>query len=339
MERLSRREFIQFWLLTGGGLFLRNLHKESETSLNERVAEIMALVEPLGFDAEGNLCQLKAGKNGPDCRLSLIPTHFNEVRREPMEAVKLLVVHYDAGERYRENGVERTALNTVNGLNGNDPDGNGIGPSVHWCIDNFPIQRNETGAGGFGILQTQEASGDPFLPFAGLHVSTAPSDVDPNRTRTRDRFVGLRIDSNLNGLVADDDRDFNLVSLGYEQVGTYFEERFPSDVEPPRRQLANAVSLCLAVMTEFHLSPWDIIGHHELQQKSDPGDYHLATLRFLLGVAAIQGKIRPQLVFGNESARIYFDKVADYLVLVDRYGRFNAWKQFVGFDAFVDSLD
>src|SRR3989304_9318763 len=113
MEKLSRREFMQCSLLAGGGLILENFAKEPEIAINERVSEIMAMVEPLGFDYGGNLCKLKTGKNGDDCSLSHLPTHFNQVRREPMESVKLLIVHYDAGERFRENGLERTAANTV----------------------------------------------------------------------------------------------------------------------------------------------------------------------------------------------------------------------------------
>ena len=338
-ERLTRRDFLKTVVKSveytgvyclGNSLGGKNEAEKSEFVINERMSEIVSQIEPLGFNPWGNLVC-------PDGEISLIPTHRNEVERIPIEEVKLLVVHYDAGERYRASGIERNARNTVWGLNGNDPDGNGLGPSVHWCVDNFPIARNESGEGGYGVLQTQIASGNADRPYAGLHLGIDPI-YDPNRVRTSQRLESLGIRSNLSQLIEQEIENFNLYSLGYEQIGIYFEERFPSEGEPPSRQFANTLSLAIAVMEKFGLNPWDIVGHHEIQQKSDPGDYHMATFRFLLGLAALSGKVSADIVFCEDTPREYFGKVARYLEMVDRYGRYNEWKNWVGFDSLFDSL-
>jgi len=149
--KLSRRDFLRVGAqFVGAGILMDKLGylPENELEINERISDILSKTTPLGFDAEGNLIKLKTGKNGEESEVSQILTHRNEVERNPMQEVRLLVVHYDGAERYRLSGVERTALNTVWGLNGNDPDGNGLGPTVQWCVDNYPIARNDTGMGG-----------------------------------------------------------------------------------------------------------------------------------------------------------------------------------------------
>ncbi|OGM17864.1 hypothetical protein A2V61_00125 [Candidatus Woesebacteria bacterium RBG_19FT_COMBO_47_8] len=340
---LSRRDFLKVGTqFLGAAILMDKLRfiPENAIETNERISDILSKTTPLGFDAEGNLIKLKTGKNGEDSGISLIPTYRNEVERNPMQEVRLLVVHYDGGERYRLSGAERTALNTVWGLNGNDPDGNGLGPTVQWCVDNSPIARNDSGIGGYGILQTQTASGNPLLPDRGLHVYISPihPELDPSRARTVERFDSLGITSKLKGIVEAGITDFNSYAVGYEQIGTRFEERFPSDIEPPRLQFAHTLSLCIAAMRQFGLTPWDVVGHHEIQQKSDPGDYHMATLRFLLGVAALKGKIENRLVFGREEPMVYFSRLERYLRLVDRYGIYEDWNRWVGFDELVASL-
>ncbi len=341
-EKLTRREFLHVAAQYAGAYLLKdgvNPGRPENPILNERISDILSQITPLEFSPEGDL-RLSGDITSRENQLSIIPTHRNEVERRLMREVKLLVVHYDAGERYRLNGIERTALNTVWGLDGNDPDGNGLGPSVHWCVDNFPIQRNNSEEGGYGILQTQRASGNIERPYRGLHVrvSSENPELDSNRIRTAERFSDLGIVSNLNSLVDRGITDFNAYSLGYEQIGTEYEQRFPSDLEPPRLQMANTLSLCMAVLKQYSLSPWDIVGHHEIQQKADPGDYHMATLRFLLGVAALEGKIEERFVFCGTRPQSYFRKIERYLSEVDRYGIIGVWKEYVGFQELLDSL-
>jgi hypothetical protein len=347
-EKLSRRDFGKVLCGLSGGAILSTLPKfdipecfEHSDScdfirLNERTKEIMSKVQNLAFDKDGNI--VLSDKRPGEGWLSLIPTKRNEIERDKIESVKLHVVHYDGGLRFRANGIERTALNTVWGLNGNDPDNDGYGATTHWCIDNFAIAKNDTKEEGYGVLQTQEASGDPFKPLKGIHVHI--NEWDDRRLRTAEKFKELGVDSKLYDIVDNEITDINCFSVGHEQIGTKYEKGFPLMNQPPLLQIANNVSLCIATMKQFNLTPWDIIGHNEVQYKSDPGMTFMATLRFLLGVAALQNLIPRNLVFPrNSKEQTYFQKVAKYYKENDHMGNYNDWKMLVGFDDLIHSLD
>jgi len=347
-EKLNRRDFIKAASGLFGSALLSTLPRFDTPMdyenhdvcdfvlLNERIKNIMIQVQHLSFDKNGDI--VFGDKRPGEGFLSLIPTKRNEIEREKVKSVKLHVVHYDGGLRFRAGGKERTARNTVWGLNGNDHDNDGYGATTHWCIDNFVIARNDTGEGGYGVLQTQEASGDPHRPLKGIHVNI--NEWDDRRFRTAERFKKLGVSSKLYDLVDNEITEINNYSVGHEQIGTKYEEGFPFKNQPPLLQIANNVSLCIATMKQFSLTPWDIVGHNEIQYKSDPGMTFMATLRFLLGIAALQNLIPRDLVFPrNSKEQTYFQKIAKYYKENDHMNNYSDWKAFIGFDELVCSLE
>ena len=365
-ERLTRREFLQLSGAVGAlagtariGLIPAReptVHEQSDISeilvVNERVSEILSYYTPLSFDEQGNLLFETQDEYQRTITLStsLLPTEFSKHVKEKVESVELLVVHYDAGLRYLLDGTERNARNTVKGLNGNDPDGDGRGASVQWCVDGFPISRNENREGGYGILQTQYASGAADKPYRGKHVyigiDLASGEKDINILETVELFKNLGIKSNLENLVKQGrylQSGLNKYSVGFEQIGIYFDPGFPDTDQPTRRQVANALSLTTACMRQFSLTPWDIVGHHEIQQKSDPGYYYMGTFRFLIGVAALKGLVPQDLVFDDIDGKYrelrYFEKVAETVRAINRYGRYGLWEDYIGYKKFIDSLN
>lgn len=362
-ERLDRRGFLQFsvgaitafvgtrrGLATEIGPQLIDVNEVLE--LNERVREIFSHYTPLAFDGQGNLLfeSVDDSKKPIYLQTSLLPTEFSKSVKEKVKSVKILVVHFDAAVRYLRDGTERNAKNTVNGLNGNDPDGDGIGASTQWCVDGFPISRNENGEGGYGVLQTQFSSGDPERPYRGKHIfigiDLKSGQEDVNAIETIERFNKLGIKSNLERLVTERKyrhASLNKYSVGFEQIGTYFDPGFPDFDQPTRRQYANSLALTLICMKQFGLTPWDVVGHHEIQQKSDPGYYYMGTFRFLIGVAALKGLVPKELVFEEEDGvrkeLKYFERVNESVLTINRYGRHPQWQTYVGYQDLVDSLN
>ena len=72
-ERLGRRQFIELGFKAPIALSLPSFLTEGEIDealpLNERVAEIFSLVEPLSFDSKGNLVVERESKEEPDVRV------------------------------------------------------------------------------------------------------------------------------------------------------------------------------------------------------------------------------------------------------------------------------
>lgn len=274
-----------------------------------------------------------------------MPTNWNLAKRKKVKSVELLIVHFDGALRYRANGQERTALNTLWGLNGNDYDGNGLGASTQWSVDNFPVKKQEGKERGYGVLQTHEASGDPMRPYEGTHVFVGGyyengEPRDDRRKVTSERFEALGIESRLKPLVDSRVTDFDIYTVGFEQIGTKFDEGFPDCNQPPSRQLANVLSLTLACMEQFEKTPWDVLGHDEVQYKGDPGTMFMGTLRFLIGISALKGLVRKDLVFSRYKREVdYFKTLGEYTKLVDRYKKFDLWKEYVGYDDLVFYLE
>jgi len=306
--------------------------------LNEKVSDILSRIEPLSFDSQGNLVILDEAEDTIAKPFVVIPTNESQEKAkkgELVDEVRLLVVHSDGAPRLKSSGVPRTALSTLAGLNSN-------GVSTHWSIDEFPIRLEHEGEGGFGILSTQSASGDASRPYEGAHVligieiKTGRADV--TRINTVDIFKKLGIESNLIDLVDEGTTDLDKYSVGFEQIGWYLSRNFPENF-PPNQQIANVLSLTLANMEQYLLTPWDIVGHHEIQEKRDPGDEFMAVLRFLIGVAALEEKISRDLVFEeNESDVEYFLLVGNNLRERVSDERFRKWDEFVGYSEFVKVL-
>ena len=344
-ERLGRRQFIELGFKAPIALSLPSFLTEGEIDealpLNERVAEIFSLVEPLSFDSKGNLVVERESKEEPDVRVfrrvETIPTQYSMTETRRVNKVELLVVHYDGNDRFWDvsgTKVERHAESTVWLLDRN-------GFSTHWCVDGFPIEELKEGfVSGYGVLQTQPGSGDSKLPLIGAHVKMGVED--DSKVDTLQLFGKLGIQSRLQSLYERKVGSFNFHTVGFEQVGTDFDLGFPSKNQPDNQQIANALSLSIAVMKQHNLTVWDVVGHHEVQElKSDPGDYYMATLRFRLGVATLKGELPESLVFaGYEEApdkEAYFRKVYEYLS-ERKKGWLWHWKDLVGYDEFMKSL-
>ena len=341
---ISRRDFLK---LAGIGLLalawraaprpLSNLLRYTEKAygldefnINNLVSEAFIGMQPLCFDEAGNLgvraggyfdsggSRVEPGQALGDVHLK--PTLYNSLHhseKDMMEEVKIFVVHSDDGPRI-VNGITRTALNTWYSLNGGT-----TMPSVHWCIDEFPItpaSESNPGVGygeAFGILQTQAASGDVMHPYEGAHVSIAR--IDTGREQTLRLYKELDIVSNLPEALLPYPQHLSRVSVAAEQVGANFDLNFPHQF-PPGSQLSNMLSLSVLLMNTYNLSPWDIVGHNEVQEHSDPGDAYMLLLRYCLGIAGLTGLVKEDAVFrGASNVQDYFETVKEYFIACDRF--------------------
>ena len=329
---MSRRDFLKLTGFASAGVLLpREINRDPLYS--ERLRKIFDLYTPLGFDTEGNLKVEPAFHEDVSQLVAQRPTRYSletSVESNLVMGVKLLVVHFDGADKDNR-GKPRTAQSTINGLNGNYA-------STHWCVDEYPINPNGDERVGFGIVQTQKASGVEQRPYQGAHVligiNLKTKAPDVTRIKTMERFEKLGIKSNLKELIAAGDNDYDKFSVGFEQVGARFSIGFPSNF-PSERQIANVLSLTIAAMKQFGLKAWDVVGHKEIQEKDDPGAEFMATLRFLLGVAAIRKNIPSRLVFEGGSRTEYFDKIRDYLIILRGEEAYKRWESYMGFEDFV----
>lgn len=344
-ERFDRRDFFKVLGLAASTPLLSAFTQKNELPrincenfvLNEKASSILSKVTPLSFDTEGNLVinnQLGEIEKSVFC----IPSRRSKERQstnDKVKEVKLLVVHFDGAQRFLSSGKARNARNTLYGLDGKLA-------SVNWCVDEFDINPEGNMDVGYGILQTQPASDDPQKPYKGRHVTIgvelATGRPDLNRIYTNDIFTKLGLKSNLSELIDRGIRDIDSYSVGYEQIGWYYSSNFPKNF-PPEKQIANALSLTLAAMKQFNLGPWDVVGHQEIQEKPDPGDEFMATLRFLMGVYKIQQKGIDNLSFSEYFAfKKHFNNVGKYLKEKSGKNRYDCWNNYIGFEKFVNSI-
>lgn len=194
---------------------------------------------------------------------------------ETMPEVKALVVHYDGAPAISRAGKKRYADSTLlNGLNRNGKNG----PVVHWCVDAEVCN----GKNGFGILQTHIPSGEK-TPFIGRHLGIAVEDINAEITSERiQKHSGYTPKWILNGKYS-----LHTNTIGFEQLGNNFTYNIPEQM-PSKQQIANVLGLTVACMKRYHLGIWDVVGHHEVQQKSDPGGEFMAILRTFIVVYALK---------------------------------------------------
>jgi len=344
-EKTGRRDFLKLIAFASATPLIPVIKRrkdvfviDDETSpLSERVESILSNVTPLSFDKQGNL-MLSDQKSKEENHVVSIPTQRSKEYKETnskVKDVKLLVVHFDGAPRFMSSGRARNARNTLYGLDGNKA-------SVHWCVDEFKLNPTGNIDVGYGILQTQPASGDPNTPYKGRHVTIgielATGRPDLNRIYTNNLFNKLGIRSNLNELIEAGIKDIDNYSVGFEQIGWYYSNNFPNNF-PPEKQISNVLSLTLAVIKQFDLGPWDIVGHNEIQEKPDPGDEFMATLRFLIGVYLLKQPSAKHLSVSEFSVfRDYFDDIGKYLKEKCGEYRFNKWNEYIGFDKFISEF-
>jgi hypothetical protein len=241
--------------------------------------------------------------------------------------VKFFVIHYDGGPLKLASGDYRTVFNTLNGLNREGK------PSVQFCVDPYPITGDVNQNGGLGIILSQEPN---EIPYRGKHVQiginleTGAKDV--NRVKTARLYEEIGVGSNFIDFVNSGEKDFNSYSLGVEQVGTNYSINFPEQF-PPKQQIANMVALSKAVADRYNLNIWDIVGHGDIQEKSDPGDEYMLTLRYLLGLAYVKGT--------DEFPEDFLDgeNFYDFLIKLKKYGiskmgedRYMQWNEVYGME-------
>ncbi|MFH1971616.1 MAG: N-acetylmuramoyl-L-alanine amidase [Patescibacteria group bacterium] len=332
-ERINRREFLKTSATILTGAFISGCSRKIEKifelveSVNpksselisepteEPVKEIVVLptkIEKLlnlapnySFDTKGNLT-LKGAKVELETPLSL---------SEKVKKVTAIIIHYDgASPNYSDNSGKlqrRTPVLTKRW--GLDP----RGLSMHWCVGNGLPDNND----GTSVLQTMEASGDPFLPFKRIAPPIANLEVRVKKiTETGNSFekVGIVTPKWITYASSEGLRNY---SVGFEQVGSDFNKSFPS-MMPPDQQVSNVLGLTVACMKQWNLGPWDVIGHNEINnEKADPGSKYMAIMRILIGSFALKHKAKERklygFIFGKEKPVDYFSKVLKYYFLVN----------------------
>jgi len=307
---------------------LTNSFDVEDIVLSSEVSEILTLTPSVEFDQEGQLFFKEDNQLKP---VSIFETDRHlTYPYEKMKEVKFFVIHYDAGPANLSTGKPRTVFNTLNGLNG-------IGlPSVQFCIDSYPITNKAQDDKGMGIILSQKPS---ELPYKGRHIGIGKNletgEPDINRIKTAELFVNLNIKSDLIDFVSTNNTNFDENSLGVEQVGEKFSRNFP-EFFPPAQEIANILALSSAVALKYDLSVWEIVGHNEIQEKSDPGDEYMSTLRYLLGIQYLTEPNKfPEDFLKGDTVEEYLTKLKDYSMSRMGEERYQKWNQIYGLDNFL----
>ncbi len=286
---------------------VENPFLEIENRLTPEVENILSLQPELSFDEGGDLYFNEA--SGEENPVLTIETERHLIYPyEQLGDVKFFVIHYDGAPQTFSSGAYRTVLNTMNGLN---REGN---PSVQFCVDPYPVNDEFVDNNGVGIIQSQ-ATGP--VPYKGRHVmigydlNTGREDL--NRVRTADLYEQMGVGQDFVDFIRAGNKDFDSFSLGLEQVGTNYSYNFP-DQFPPNQQIANVLALVEAASERYGLTAWDIVGHHEIQEKGDPGDEYMLTLRFLLGLSYLLEEQLPDDFLETDDPYDYFVALRDYSV-------------------------
>lgn len=304
-----------------------------EDFFSEATKEILSLSPNLEFDQQGNLYF----ENG-DGEMTPVLTFETERHLtypyKPVNEVKFFIIHYDAGPLTLSSGAYRTVFNTLNGLN------RAAKPSVQFCVDPYPVSDEVVGNEGLGVILSQRPN---TVPYKGAHVHVGinleTGAEDQNRIKTARVYEELGVGSRFVDFVNSGNKDFDSYSLGVEQVGTRFATNFP-DQFPPNQQIANLLALSEAVAARYDLSVWDIVGHHQVQEKSDPGDKFMLTLRYLLGLSydANPGKF-PDNFLEADNLHDYILTLREYAMLNLGEDRYEVWDEIYGMDKVLDYLE
>ncbi len=268
-------------------------------------AAILALVTPMHVTESGALEYFDQSTK------SYIPTALIESHRHliypysPVKQVDFFIIHYDTYPNRKTDGKPGTVQNTVANLNDIRM------ASVNYCVDSYPITDTNLSSQGMGVIMSTLPA-DP--PYKARHtaISINPEKIlDLNSQITADLMTSLGISTRLTSFNQDKTKDMDSVSLGVEQSGNDFSKYFPANM-PPDREIANLLSLTVAVAKRYDLTIWNILGHNEIQQKPDPGNEYMTILRFLLAqLFLLQPDLFPQGFLGDEPPT-FFAKLKDY---------------------------
>lgn len=307
---------------------VENPFLEIENILSPETKDILSLQPELNFDESGDLY---FREDGEETSVLTIETDRHLIYPyEQLNDVKFFVIHYDAGPQTLASGEYRTVLNTMNGLN---REGN---PSVQFCVDSYPVNDEFIGKNGVGIILSQDTGS---MPYKGRHVTVgyelATGREDLNRVKTADLYEQVGVGKDFVDFIRAGYKDFDSFSLGVEQVGTNYSLNFPEQF-PPKQQIANVLALVEAASERYGLSVWDIVGHHEIQEKNDPGDEYMLTLRYLLGLSYLLDEQLPDDFLETDDPYDYFVKLKNYSVSRMGEDRYSKWNEIYGLDGVIE---
>ena len=308
-----------------------NNSDEVEINLSEEVFEILEKTPKMNFDDQGNLYFQEKGSDLVKEVLVVETERYKVLPYKELSDVKFFIIHYDGAPEIRmPTGEKRTVFNTLNGLNGNFL-------SVNFCVDSYPLSNEIIEGRGLGVIQSQKPN---EIPYEGRQIyigHDTDGRPDLNSVYTSKFFSDLGVDTELVPFVESGNKDFNSYSLSLEQVGMDFSKRFP-DSFPPVQQLANVLGLVKAACERYEIKAWDVVGHHEIQEKADPGDEYMLTLRYLLGIEyIIEGENLPHDFLGTDTPQEYFSKLREYAIAKMGEERYMVWNEIYGMDYLFDN--
>lgn len=280
-------------------------HSNSLLPQTSHAATILSLVTPMRITESGVLEYFNQSLK------AFTPTALIESHRHliypytPVKQVDFLIIHYDTFPNLKTNGKPGTVQNTVANLNDIRM------ASVNYCVDSYPITSTNTINQGMGVIMSTLPANPPFKArHTAISISTEKG-LDLNSQNTADLMTKLGIATRLTDFNLDKKKDLDSVSLGVEQSGNDFSKSFPVNM-PLNQEIANLLSLIVAVAKEYDLKIWDILGHNEVQQKPDPGNEYMTILRFLLANLYLQQEeLFPKNFLGDEPA-VFFAKLKVY---------------------------
>jgi hypothetical protein len=296
--------------------------------LSPEVKEILSIQPELSFDENGKLYYEEGESTNPV--LTVETDRHLYFPYEQLSDVKFFVIHFDGAPQTLASGEYRTVLNTVNGLNRSGK------PSVQFCVDSYPVSDEFVDKNGVGVILSQ-ATGP--MPYKGRNViigyDLATGREDLNRVKTADLYEEVGVGKDFVDFIRAGYKDFESFSLALEQVGTNFSYNFPEQF-PRNQQIANVLALVEAASERYGLSAWDIVGHHEIQEKSDPGDEYMLTLRYLLGLSYLLDEQLPDDFLETDDPYDYFTKLKDYSIARMGEDRYSDWDDIYGLDGVIE---
>lgn len=93
------------------------------------------------------------------------------------------------------------------------------------------------------------------------------------------------------------------------------------------------LGLIKAVSKRYDIPVWDVIAHHEVQEKADPGEEYMLTIRYLLGIMYMRDREGFANDFlGGDSLGEYFVKLKQYAIKKMGEERYSKWDRVYGMD-------
>ncbi len=310
----------------------------------------LGLQPALRMDEHGFLALASTGGPAEPRRVQVLPTAWNLQKNRPRHRMWDqhawgVVLHWDGAPT----GALRSAAQMVNGLNHSMDirTGEEVQNSAHFGVGPARLTRDPGDPNDpLSVAQLQHPSPDG-VPYIASHLRPEVGKPDwrlGNVHASLATLRHLRIRSILTDIYDGVRFDPNYRMLAIEMQGRRYERDFPANM-PSAQQMANTLSLIIALMRAYDLGPWDVVGHFELQHdKPDPGKLFIAGMRYLIGLQALTAG-PPWLVrrvFGGlDETRLavnYFHDLAAYLRMVSTPDTFISFDQFFGFTPTFDSL-